>query len=190
MANDDATARLDIAANRTARKYSKRELAARVLWGLATPLFRLTPRPVFWPWRNALLRCFGATIGNRVRISPSAKITMPWNLTIGDDATIGGWARIYAVGPITIGARATISQYSHLCAGGHDPTSPTMELIRPPIVIGEDAWVAADAFIGPDVTVGRGAVVASRAVVFSDVADGVIVSGNPARARLRRELSG
>jgi len=179
---------LDIAANRGACKFSRSELAGRVLWGIAWPLFRLTPRPFFWPWRVFLLRMFGAKIGRKVRINPSARVFLPWNLTIGDYATIGSGANLYSVGPIRIGARATVSQYTHICAGGHDPSSTTLELTRPPISIGEDAWVAADAFVGPGVTIGRGAIVSARAAVFANVDDMVIVSGNPARPQGFRDI--
>lgn len=179
---------LDIAANRGACKFSRFELAGRVLWGIAWPLFRLTPRPFFWPWRVFLLRMFGAKIGRKVRINPSARVFLPWNLTIGDYATIGSGANLYSVGPIRIGARATVSQYTHICAGGHDPSSTTLDLTRPPISIGEDAWVAADAFVGPGVTIGRGAIVSARAAVFANVDDMVIVSGNPARPQGFRDI--
>ncbi|MBW4985686.1 acetyltransferase [Mameliella sp. CS4] len=131
---------------------------------------------------------FGAKIGRKVRINPSARVFLPWNLTIWDYATIGSGANLYSVGPIRIGARATVSQYTHICAGGHDPSSTTLDLTRPPISIGEDAWVAADAFVGPGVTIGRGAIVSARAAVFANVDDMVIVSGNPARPQGFRDI--
>nr|WP_281380118.1 hypothetical protein [Prosthecomicrobium pneumaticum] len=56
-----------------------------------------------------------------------------------------------------------------------------MPLLKPPIAVGEEAWLCADAFIGPGVTVGRGAVVGARAVVVRDVAERTVVAGNPAR---------
>ena len=46
----DDTAPRDIAANRRASKWTRGELARRVLWGLAQPLFRLSPHPL-WGWR-------------------------------------------------------------------------------------------------------------------------------------------
>nr|WP_319252068.1 hypothetical protein [uncultured Celeribacter sp.] len=50
-----------------------------------------------------------------------------------------------------------------------------------PITIGDDAWVAADAFLGPGVTVGKGAIVGARSVVMKDVEPACVVVGNPAR---------
>lgn len=178
---------LDIAANRAARKWTRREQLGRVLWALAWPLFALSPRP-FWGWRRWLLRRFGAMIGTGVHVYPTVRITIPWNLTLGADCAIGDRAILYALGPISIGPRATISQGAHLCAGTHDWRDPSRPLLKPPILIRADVWVAADAFVGPGVTVGEGAIVGARAVVMRDVPANVIAAGNPAREIGRRDI--
>ena len=172
--------RIDVATNRAARKWSRKVIAGRVLWDLAHPLFAFSPRPM-WAWRRGLLRLFGAQIGRRAQIYPTARISIPWNLSIGHDSAIGDHAIVYALGPITIGTRTTISQGAHLCAGTHDYRDPTMPLIKPTITIGDDAWICADAFVGPGVTVGPCTIVGARAVVVKNVAANLIVAGNPAR---------
>lgn len=106
---------------------------------------------------------------------------MPWNLNLGAQCAVGDRAILYALGKIEIGARATVSQGAHLCAGSHDLTVASRPLIKPPIVIGEDAWICADAFVGPDVRIGEGAVVGARAVVMRDVPKRRVAVGNPAR---------
>lgn len=173
-------AALDIAANRKAQKWSRKDLIGRLLWDLAHPLFALSPRPM-WGWRRLLLRLFGARIGRDVRINPSARVTIPWNLTIGDEVGVGDRVILYALGPVNIGARATVSQGAHLCAGSHDFRDPAMGLTKLPISIGEETWICADAFVGPGVIVGPRAVVGARAVAMKDVAAGAVVAGNPAR---------
>jgi putative colanic acid biosynthesis acetyltransferase WcaF len=178
---------LDIAANRRARKYSRGELVRRVAWAAVWPLFRFSPRPAF-AWRRMLLRLMGARVGARVHIYASATITYPWMLEIGDESAIGERALVYNLGRVTIGRRATISHQAHLCAGTHDYTDPALPLVKPPIVVGDEAWVCADAFVGPGVTVGAGAVVGARAVVLRDVEPWMVVVGNPARAVKRREI--
>lgn len=172
--------KVDVDANRAARKWSRREQAGRVLWALAWPLFRLSPRPL-WGWRRWLLRLFGARVGQQAHIYPTARIVIPWHLDLGAACAVGDRAILYALGPITIGKRATISQGAHLCAGTHDLRDPARPLLKPPIRIGDDAWICADAFIGPGVTIGRGAVAGARAVVVKDVGEDCIVAGNPAR---------
>lgn len=94
---------------------------------------------------------------------------------------MGDCAILYSLGVITIGDRCTISQGAHLCAGTHDIIDPARRLLKPPICVGSDSWVCADAFIGPGVTVGNGAIVGARSVVMRDVTPSVIVAGNPAR---------
>lgn len=172
--------KLDVSANRNSRSWSRREQFGRIAWAAARPLFALSPRPM-WGWRCWLLRRFGARVGREVHIYPSVRITVPWNLTLGEQCAVGDRAILYALGPITIGERTTVSQGAHLCAGTHDISRPDRPLVRPPIVIGNDAWIAADAFVGPAVTVGAGSVAGARAVVMNDVEAGWIVVGNPAR---------
>jgi len=178
---------LDIAANRRALKYSKGELFRRVLWGAGRWAFRLSPRPCFG-WRRFVLRCFGASIGKHVNTYPSTWIYFPWNLTVGDWSALGEQAFIYNLGPVTLGEKVTISHRAQLCAGTHDYTDPALPLLKPPIVIQNQAWICADAFVGPGVTVGEGAIVGARAVVVKNVAPWTIVAGNPARVVKQRIL--
>ena len=182
-----APCRVDVEANRLAIKWSRRELAGRALWEILYPLFRLSPRPL-WGWRRAMLRAFGAKVGSDVHVYPSVRISVPWNLTLGDHCAIGDHAILYSLGTITVGARATISQGAHLCAGTHDIESTTRPLLKLPIVVGDDAWIAAEAFVGPDVTVGAGAIVGARAVVMKDIEARLVVVGNPAKPIKRRTL--
>lgn len=170
----------DVSANRRARKWSRNEQFGRVLWAFVHPLFALSPRPL-WGWRRWLLRSFGAKIGMDVHVYPSVRIAIPWNLTIGDFCAVGDRVILYALGPITLGARATVSQGAHLCAGTHDWRKSDMPLMKPPIVIGDDVWICADAFVGPGVTIGAGAIVGARAVSMTDIPPAAIAIGNPAK---------
>jgi putative colanic acid biosynthesis acetyltransferase WcaF len=145
---------LDIAANRRARKYSRSEMARRLLWSLGKIFFRFSPRTGFG-WRRCVLRCFGARVGAHVNVYPSTRIYFPWNLTVGDWSAIGEDAFIYNLGPVTLGEKVTISHRAQLCAGTHDYTRPDLPLLKPPIVIHDQVWICADAFVGPGVS-GRG----------------------------------
>jgi putative colanic acid biosynthesis acetyltransferase WcaF len=171
---------LDVTANRNAIKYTRKEQLMRVLWSFTTPFFRYSPRICFG-WRSFLLRLFGAKVGRETHIYNSATIYMPWNFEIGNQSSVGEHAYLYNLGKITIGNRTTISQRAHLCAGTHDFTDPALPLLKPPIVINDQAWVCADAFVGSGVTVGEGAIVGARAVVVKNVEPWVIVAGNPSK---------
>ncbi len=148
-------------------------------------LFRPTPRPLH-AWRCLLLRCFGATIGKRVRVYQSAKIWAPWNLTMADDSVLGDYVDCYCVAPVNIGKHAVISQYSFLCTASHDYNDVGHPLVVAPIDVGEHAWVTADVFIAPGVVVGEGAVVQVRSVVLKDVEPWSLAGGHPAKLLKQR----
>ncbi len=180
---------LDVKSNRRAQKYSRGEQFRRLLWSIGKLFFRFSPRPCFG-WRRMVLRSFGAKIGVRVYTYPSTRIYYPWNLAVGDWSGIGEHVLIYNLGFVTLGRNVTVSQRAHLCAGTHDYTRSDMLLLKPPIVIGDQAWICADAFLGPGVEVGEGAVVGARAVVVKDVPAWTVVAGNPARFIKKRKMEG
>ncbi len=177
--------KLNIAVNRKMQKYSRKEIIGRLLWTIVYPLFRYSPRPLFY-WRRVLLKMFGAMIGCKVNIYNSVTIYMPWNLEIGDWSSIGECAFVYNLGKVVVGRYCTVSHRAHLCAGTHDYADSAMPLLKPPITVGDQAWVCADAYIGPGVTIGEGAVVGARAVVVKDVPAWTIVAGNPAKPIKKR----
>lgn len=180
---------LDIQQNRKSRKYSPRELALRVVWGALQPLFRCSPR-LLWGWRRFLLRLLGARIGRDVLIHPRARIYFPWLLEVGDETAISEDALIYNLGPITLGQQVTVSHGAQLCAGTHDFRKADMPLLKPPVSVGDCAWICAGAFVGPGVRVGEGAVVGACAVAMKDVPAWTVVAGNPAREVGPRKLEG
>jgi putative colanic acid biosynthesis acetyltransferase WcaF len=169
---------------------SIRNKIARAIWGVVRALlFRPTPAPLH-AWRRLILRGFGARVGERVAVYPSAHIWAPWNLAIDAGATIGGDVIIYNVDRVEIGKFAVISQGAHLCTASHAHNSAAFDLVTAPIRIENEAWVAAEAFVGPGVTVGKAAVVGARAVVVKSVGGRDIVAGNPARVVGRRAAEG
>lgn len=180
---------LNILNNRKERKYSPKIIFLRILWGLARPLFCFSPRP-FFSWRCFLLRLFGAKIGKHVHIYNSATIYMPWNLEIDDWSAIGELAYIYNLGKVTIGKKSTISHKAHICAGTHDFQEASLPLLKPPITIGDQVWICADAFIGPGVEIHEGVVVGARSCVFKSVEPWTVVGGNPAIPIKKRVMKG
>ena len=174
-------------ADRHVSPYTMREKMARVLWATAqATLFRLSFHNCYG-WRRFLLRRFGASIGRDCIVRRTARIECPWNLVMGDDACLGDRVNAYCLGRVTLGRRVSVSQDAQLCAGSHDHTSSAMPLLRPPITIGDDAWIAAGAFVGPDVTIGDGAILGARGVAMRDLDSWTIYSGNPATEIRRRD---
>lgn len=149
-------------------------------WWAARCLFFQTPLP--WPsaLRVALLRMFGAHVGEGVVIRSQVNITFPWRFAIGDHSWIGEEVLILSLARVEIGANCCISQRAFLCTGSHDFASPAFTLRTEPIVIRDGSWIAAGAFVAPGVEIGPGSMVAAGAVVLKNVAPKTIVGGNPA----------
>ncbi|HEX4085158.1 MAG TPA: WcaF family extracellular polysaccharide biosynthesis acetyltransferase, partial [Chthoniobacteraceae bacterium] len=155
-------------------------IAKEAAWWAVRALFFQTPLP--WPsaLRVALLRAFGARVGQGVVIRARVNITFPWRLTLGDDVWIGEETLILSLAQVTIESNCCISQRTFLCTGSHDFSSPAFTLKTAAITIREGSWVAAGAFIGPGVSVGPGSMVTAGSVAAKDVPARVIVRGNPA----------
>jgi putative colanic acid biosynthesis acetyltransferase WcaF len=138
-----------------------------------------------FPWpsglRVALLRSFGAKIGQDVVIRANVNISFPWRLSIGDHVWIGEDVGILSLAPVTIESSVCISQRAYLCTGSHDFRREDFKLKVAPITVRTGSWVAAVAFVGPGVEVGPGAVVSAGSVVFETVSANTLVQGNPAR---------
>lgn len=162
--------------------WSVRDRIRRQAWFIVQgTLFRFSLYNAF-RWRRFLLRAFGARMGADARVRATVRVDIPWNLSIGANSSVGDHAILYCLGPVTIGKHVTISQYAHLCAGTHELNTRRMLLLRPPITIGDDAWIAADAFVGPGVTIGARTILGARSNAFSDLPADVIAVGSPARA--------
>jgi putative colanic acid biosynthesis acetyltransferase WcaF len=136
-----------------------------------------------------LLRLFGATVGRGVHVYPGAKIWAPWNVEFGDEAGVGDGAVLYSQGKITLGKRVVISQGTQLCTGTHDYTQRGFPLVTAPITVGDEAWVAAEAFVHPGITIGEGAVIGARSVVTKDMPAWMVCAGFPCKAIKPREMS-
>ena len=160
----------------------KPHFAKRVLWFFVNrSLFRLVCCGKMAPLGNWLLRLFGAEIGlTKCLVYGTANIFAPWNLKMDDHSCIGPHVNIYNKDVIHIGSHSIISQGAYLCRASHDYTDPSHVLITKPISVGENVWIAADAFVGMGVTIGDGAVVGARAVVCKNVEPWTVVGGNPA----------
>jgi len=180
---DDSTESLDIAGGdaHSGPCFTVGNRVRRALWGVVYGvLFRPSPRP-FHAWRALLLKLFGARLGRGVHIYSKARIWAPWNLEVGDESGVADDAILYTMAHIRLGRRVVVSQGAHLCAGTHDFEDPGFPLRAFPIVVGDQAWIAAEAFVHPGVTVGEGAVVGARSVVTRDLPAWTVCAGHPCR---------
>jgi putative colanic acid biosynthesis acetyltransferase WcaF len=155
-------------------------------WCLAKHFFFTTSLP--WPsgLKVAILRIFGAHLGNGVVIKPRVNIHFPWRLVVGDFAWLGEEVNIINFEQVEIGSHACISQQVFLCAAGHDYRNPAFSYRNAPIFIGNGVWLQARVFVCPGVSVGDEVVVTACSFVKSDLPANHVCAGNPATPRVLR----
>jgi putative colanic acid biosynthesis acetyltransferase WcaF len=151
--------------------------------GRARPIQALwfaTMNLVFVKWwcpawlRVALLRAFGADIGERVLIRHRVRVLWPWKLRIADDVWIGEGAWLLNLENIDIGHDVCVSQEVFMCTGSHQWRSPTFEYDNAPIVVEPSAWIGARATLLRGITIGERATVSAGVVVKKSVPAGCI----------------
>ncbi len=167
-----------------------RSVLSRSLWMfLGLPLFRST-------WfassaaRCALLRLFGARVGERVVIRQHVTVKYPWHLVVGDDCWIGEQVWIDNLTTVRLAASVCLSQGAYLCTGNHDWTDPGFGLRVAPIDLEQGSWAGAKCLLMPGVRLGEGAVAGAGSVVSGSVPAFHIVAGNPAVFVKERHLRG
>lgn len=143
------------------------------------------------PWcpmsaRVRILRMFGATVGDGVRIRSGVRVHWPWKLVIGDDVWIGVDAWLLNLEAIDIGSDVCISQQVLLCTGSHDARSSTFEFDNAPIIIEDGVWVATRATVLKGVTVGSRSVIGATALVTRDVPPNATVLAPASQLKSRR----
>ncbi len=166
----------------TSASFSLMHRVRRQIWNIVyLLLFKPSPRSLH-AWRAALLRTFGAKIGDGVHIYPGAKIWAPWNLVVADYVGIADGVTIYNMDIICIGSYSVISQGAHLCGGSHDYNSRNFQLFAKPITLGEHVWICAEAFVSLGVNIPDGVVVGARSLVTKSIlVPWTVCAGHPAK---------
>ena len=165
----------------------KSKVIVQLWWIVEKTLFAWSPQ-FFYGWRRFLLRLFGAKIGKKVLIRPSAKFTYPWKISIGDYTWIGEDCILYSLGNITIGKHVAIAHGVYFNTGLHDYTNESFDINHKDVIIEDEAWITNDVYIAPGVRIGKGCVIGARSNVFKSMPEGFICYGNPANAIKKRKL--
>ena len=133
-------------------------------------------------------------IGNNTIIRPSTPYgwDMGEGIAMGNDIWIGPNCFIGFGGKITLGNSVMIAPHVCIVSNNHTFDRFDIPMLKqpcscPPIRIGDDVWIGAQATILPGVCIGNGAIVAAGAVVRRNVEPYQIVGGVPAREIGHRE---
>ena len=150
------------------------------VWILVKTVFFLNSLPWPSPMRVALLRLFGAQVGERVVVRAQVNVSFPWRLTLGDDVWLGEGCVLLTLASVVVESDVCISQGVFLCTGSHDFRKETFDLVTQPITVRRGSWIAAGAFVAAGVQVGEGSLISAGSVVFEDVPPHSLIRGNPA----------
>jgi len=118
------------------------------------------------------------TIGDWCFIGPETRVWSARKLVIGNRVLVSHGCNIMDSLTHPIDAAARHRHFQDIMLRGHPKD---IDLDEQPVVIGDDAWIAAGAIILRGVNVGQGAIVAAGAVVTESVPAWTVVAGNPAR---------
>lgn len=139
--------------------------------------------------RRRLLRSFGCRIGPGTLIRGGSYFSAPNRFRIGADCFLNRNCYFDLEAPLIIGDTVAFGHGVSVITTRHE-MGPSTRRAGPyrgyPVVIGDGAWVGANATILSGVTIGRGAVVGAGALVTQNVPPNVLVGGVP--ARVLREL--
>ena len=161
--------------------WSRKAKILRLLWAIAEiSLWRFSPTPM-WGFRRQLLRAFGARVGRGVRVHPSVKVIIPWNIELDDEVVVHERAILYALGTIRVGKRSEIGPLAHICAGTHDFTSPAFTLLRQPITIGDDCLIGIAGFVAPNIVLADRTILEPRSAIYANSEPATTYIGNPAK---------
>ncbi|HSA79562.1 MAG TPA: hypothetical protein VLE23_01985 [Geminicoccaceae bacterium] len=137
-----------------------RSVAWRSAWYVVSALVFQNALILPSRWKAALLRAFGARIGDGLVIRPRVTIKYPWFLQIGDHVWLGEGVWIDNHTTVEIGSDVCISQGAYLFTGNHDWNDPLFRFFCQPITVEDGVWVAAKAVICPGSVLARMSVVA------------------------------
>lgn len=138
-------------------------------------------------------------IGHGVDVGPNSWLHVEGDeksvaIVIGDGASIGAHSTLSAVHSVRIGRRVLTARNIYVSDHTHefsDPLQPIKDqgLTRVAAVeIADGAWLGENVVVCPGVRIGRGAVIGANSVVTTDVPDGAVAVGAPARVvRIRGE---
>jgi putative colanic acid biosynthesis acetyltransferase WcaF len=139
--------------------------------------------------KTALLKLFGAKIGQGVVIKPGVNIKYPWHLEIGDHSWVGEGVWIDNLVKVSIGPDCCLSQGAWLLTGSHDYTNKGFSLKVGGIRLEEGVWIGAGAMVGPGVVCRSHAVLAINSVATKDLEAYTIYQGNPALKKRARTVN-
>lgn len=133
-------------------------------------------------------RLFRVNAGCSIPVNFTSLIVSPDNISFNKDKStclsfaVSGQAYVQAINGITIGKSFLFAPGVKIISANHDFSHKGSSTKSPPITIGDDVWIGANAIILSGVELGDGCIVGAGAVVTkSFTLKNSIIAGNPAK---------
>jgi dTDP-4-amino-4,6-dideoxygalactose transaminase/acetyltransferase-like isoleucine patch superfamily enzyme/UDP-3-O-acyl-N-acetylglucosamine deacetylase len=112
---------------------------------------------------------------------------------IGKDCYIGAYCYFQGVFGLEIGDNVTFAPGVQIFTDSGPNNGPLLKaypIQEGPVKIKDGAWICANAVILPGVTIGKNSIIGANSVVHTDVPDGVVFAGSPAKFVKKINLEG
>jgi acetyltransferase-like isoleucine patch superfamily enzyme len=135
----------------------------------------------------------GIDIGNGVFLGRATILSCKdGDIVLGDHTNLGFHCEVFSGSAVTVGRHGLFAAYVYLVGGGHEFERADMAVIDQPrasagITLGDNVWLGTGAKVLDGVRLGSDVVVGANGVVTSDLPDGAIAAGVPARVLRVRE---
>jgi putative colanic acid biosynthesis acetyltransferase WcaF len=161
----------------------------QLCWYCTNVLFFKNSFSILSSLKVALLKVFGAKIGQGVVIKQAVNIKYPWKLRVGDYSWIGEEVWIDNLSDVTIGKSVTLSQGCFLLTGSHNHRKTTFDFLTSPIVLEDGVWICAKAVVTGGVVCRSHSILGANSVADKALEPYTIYKGNPAIPVNKREIS-
>jgi acetyltransferase-like isoleucine patch superfamily enzyme len=116
------------------------------------------------------------------------------DIVLGDHTNLGFHCEVFSGSSVTVGRHGLFAACVYLVGGGHefergDVAVIDQERSSAGITLGDNVWLGTGAKVLDGVSLGSGVVVGANGVVTSDLPEGAIAAGVPARILRQREPS-
>lgn len=162
------------------------EVIPRMILNYIWTLYDCSESKIAVLYRYLYLKKYCKSVGDNVFIGKNVNLKNLQNLLLGSHISIHSFNYIDAYGGITINDNVSIANHCTIISSDHTWENINIpikynKIIKKPIMIDEDVWIAAGCRILGNVTISKRTVVGAGAVVNKNLESNFLYAGVPVR---------